>query len=478
MFLRDSKQIQEMPNKTLYDVLGIPQNANADQVRRAYVVRTKLMHPDRFNPVSQAEAWALANELLSELNDAYAVLRDSSKRATYDLTLRAQSAGSQPTNNSTPSDAAKEDPIVDRQAGWADFQTLHPNIQQKLLARVGGKNNKQFALNLSGIAGNYFWVFVVSFWFIVIFFSPVTNIPWRGGDLHWRIGITGFVAFVLAKHMNVIITSGRSKLGAFLIVTPLYILKTHLDQIWYWPIWTLTGLEFHRNPKGTNSNRTTAHLTFGSAVEMITLSSGENGELFKNAVLASLERFDQALKEQNVQQFFVEHDDFKELEPTARPRPLHRSAYQFVIIFLLSTLFSALIFLFAYLYCSSGPVLPVPPVPPENPIKMETQVTLKAHSYQKILIELPKTGYFQLSVDVSSGNEINVYLMEKAREQEFTRSKSTASLKEYECTDTKHYIRTALLSQGSYICLVEDESFGILSSSRSIIEIHTVLQPK
>src|SRR4051812_12415875 len=73
--------------KSHYDVLGVPVNATHEQIVTAYRLRSKVLHPDRFDPVRQRVEWELANELLKELNAAYGVLRDPNSRANYDRTI-------------------------------------------------------------------------------------------------------------------------------------------------------------------------------------------------------------------------------------------------------------------------------------------------------------------------------------------------------------------------------------------------------
>jgi len=70
---------------THYDTLGIAPDANAAAVREAYKVRALQTHPDR--PSSSGDA----REFL-ELARAYACLKDSGARKTYDASLAARRA--------------------------------------------------------------------------------------------------------------------------------------------------------------------------------------------------------------------------------------------------------------------------------------------------------------------------------------------------------------------------------------------------
>jgi curved DNA-binding protein CbpA len=67
--------------KSHYDVLGVPVTATQEQIVTAYRLRSKVLHPDRFDPIKQRVEWELANELVKELNASYAVLRDPANEA-------------------------------------------------------------------------------------------------------------------------------------------------------------------------------------------------------------------------------------------------------------------------------------------------------------------------------------------------------------------------------------------------------------
>lgn len=76
--------------QTHYDVLGVPQNADAKTIRQAYLRASLNFHPDK-NPGN--EEYAKAQFI--KIGEAYEVLRDSTKRAAYDreLALGATRAG-------------------------------------------------------------------------------------------------------------------------------------------------------------------------------------------------------------------------------------------------------------------------------------------------------------------------------------------------------------------------------------------------
>ena len=61
-----------------YEVLGVPKNASAEDIKKAYRKLAKECHPDLHPNDKQAE------ERFKELNEANEVLSDPEKRARYD----------------------------------------------------------------------------------------------------------------------------------------------------------------------------------------------------------------------------------------------------------------------------------------------------------------------------------------------------------------------------------------------------------
>jgi curved DNA-binding protein len=66
-----------MDFKDYYNIMGLERNASQDEIKRAYRKLARKYHPD----VSKA---ADADALFKELGEAYTVLKDPEKRATYD----------------------------------------------------------------------------------------------------------------------------------------------------------------------------------------------------------------------------------------------------------------------------------------------------------------------------------------------------------------------------------------------------------
>lgn len=66
-----------MANKDYYEVLGVDHDADTKTIKRAFLKKARVLHPD-VNKAPDAE------EKFKEVNEAYSVLSDERKRANYD----------------------------------------------------------------------------------------------------------------------------------------------------------------------------------------------------------------------------------------------------------------------------------------------------------------------------------------------------------------------------------------------------------
>ena len=73
--------------RDLYALLGVPPDADAREVARAYRQRLREVHPDTRGGPSDGPDPATAD--LQAIQEAYAVLRDPARRARYDARRRA-----------------------------------------------------------------------------------------------------------------------------------------------------------------------------------------------------------------------------------------------------------------------------------------------------------------------------------------------------------------------------------------------------
>ena len=73
-------------SKTFYQLLEIVPSASADEIKRAFRIQIARYHPDKVQHLGQ-EFQAMAAERAAELTEAYRILSDEQRRASYDATL-------------------------------------------------------------------------------------------------------------------------------------------------------------------------------------------------------------------------------------------------------------------------------------------------------------------------------------------------------------------------------------------------------
>lgn len=83
-----------MAERDFYDVLGVGRGATDDEIKRAYRALARKLHPDVSDAPDAAEKFA-------EAQQAYAVLSDKEKRASYDRFGRAGPGGAGWSSQST-----------------------------------------------------------------------------------------------------------------------------------------------------------------------------------------------------------------------------------------------------------------------------------------------------------------------------------------------------------------------------------------
>lgn len=76
-----------MSDLTHYEILGVPDDAPAAQIRKGYVARARQHHPD-FHTNDRPDDRRRSEAMMRRINEAWLVLGDPGARATYDQSLR------------------------------------------------------------------------------------------------------------------------------------------------------------------------------------------------------------------------------------------------------------------------------------------------------------------------------------------------------------------------------------------------------
>ncbi len=73
--------------KDYYVILHIPPTASASEIKEAYRLLISALHPDKFQ--NNSKRANLANKIVTDINEAFDVLKDTQKRQEYDLLSRS-----------------------------------------------------------------------------------------------------------------------------------------------------------------------------------------------------------------------------------------------------------------------------------------------------------------------------------------------------------------------------------------------------
>lgn len=148
--------------KTYYELLGVPANAQAEEIKSAFRREISRYHPDKVEHLG-AEFRELAANRSAQLTEAYRVLMDAPSRQTYDRTLTgAEGASAGPPFASV---AAPPQSRPDQAAARADRRFEHERaatsdfVRRAAIARLHcaleGVQGAAFPVSIDGFDAAY-----------------------------------------------------------------------------------------------------------------------------------------------------------------------------------------------------------------------------------------------------------------------------------------------------------------------------------
>jgi hypothetical protein len=268
--------MQRTPDKDLYSILGVDPSSSQEELRKAYLARTRIIHPDRFDRQRQPQDWKKANEMLAELNEAYSILRDPHTRRDYDQLRTGRAHGHTPPPPRREPQPPSPPPfeLGDLSPGHARFHDLPKHVQERLRKRQENSNEDQFQAKTASVVWNYVFIPVLLCWFWYLF-AATDGPKWKDDTILWHAGFTLAVGILIGRNVGTITRWSRSTLKSFFYVTPLYFIKTEYDIVSFRPIWTLKDAAVTHNYKNGAYQNSDVVLKFDGHDESLSLSSKE-----------------------------------------------------------------------------------------------------------------------------------------------------------------------------------------------------------
>lgn len=285
---------------THYDNLKVARNAPQEVIRAAYKTLSQKYHPDR-NQNSQE-----SHRVMKIINESYGVLSDPQKRALHDQWIAEQEGASNETKSTASKNEQVEVPAPI--SGGCYYDDLSESEKKHIKQRVSGSIKNQYLIQLDGVKLNYLWMLLLSGWFYYVL-NDATEYRWSEDTVLWYAGLTLFAGFFLGKNATWIYSWHRKPLKSLLIVTPLYVIKTRFDRLWYWPIWTISDIKATHNYRNGAYQDTSLSLYFDGKQESFTISPESAYQLFLNRLQGYDERFRAALRANDIE-YVINNDDF------------------------------------------------------------------------------------------------------------------------------------------------------------------------
>ncbi len=286
--------------RTHYDNLKVARNAPPEVIRAAYKTLSQKHHPDRNGNSAESQ------RVMKIINESYAVLSDPEARREHDAWILKQE--SPETYEGKPQRPQREIEFPPPVSGEVNFYDLDGETRKRIKDRASGLNKDQIRIKLDGVLWNYIWCVLLSGWFYYIYTSAA-EYRWEEETTYWHVGFTALVGFLLARNISWLYSWHSKPLKSWLVVTPLYLIKFHLDQISYWPIWTISDIKATHNYRNGSYQDTALSLTLDGNRKTFSISPESAYQNLLNKLQEYDTRFRSAVNSNEVA-YIIDNDDF------------------------------------------------------------------------------------------------------------------------------------------------------------------------
>lgn len=315
--------------RTHYDNLKVTRNAPTEIIRAAYKTLSQKNHPDRNG--SSPESL----RVMKIINESYSVLSDPEERKKHDVWIRQQESPN--TYEKQPEKNTSEIEFPAPISGAIRFSDLDETTKKRLKERVSGENKNQYAIKLEGVFWSYVWVVALSGWFYYIYTSAI-DYRWSNETTYWYAGVTAVVSILIGRNISWIYSWHSKPLKSWLIVTPLYLMKLRLDQISYWPIWTISDIKATHNHRNGSYQDTSLSVTLDGKRETFSISPEHAYQFLINRLQDFDQKFRTAINSNDLA-YIVNNDEFLQVREGGNKASKSKSISS-ILIYLLLLVFS------------------------------------------------------------------------------------------------------------------------------------------
>ena len=313
------------PNKDYYLILGVDPTASIDEITKAYKARTKILHPDRFDRGTQAPQWEEANEMQTDLNLAFQVLRDPHTRGLFNE-YKGYRFKSQPPKQAGRDEHANRATASSTKRGVrpnftnfteASFNDL-PQKTKKILEKKQVEDSaNQIRVSLENMYGAYAGL-VCGLGILLVGFFLKKSMP-KYNDAWWlALGLMWVGSYLGAEGIKKMKKASSSVLKPNFYLTPLHIIKTSYDSVCIWPLIDIKGVEFRDKLHNGVFYMREAYFSFKNRTEVINIKNIFQAEEFVLKYHHYKDAWNQAVRKSD-HQYFEKNNDLKDIEPEKLP---------------------------------------------------------------------------------------------------------------------------------------------------------------
>jgi hypothetical protein len=294
--------------KDYRSILGVQSGASKQDIRKAYLARSRVVHPDRFDKDEQPAEWALANEMLRELNEAYAQLKDNTPAPPADG-----------DNNCAPPPGLDERGrrvffagATIRQSRVFMFDALTGQDRERILESIQSDTVFSLPVRATGWRARAFGLCLV-----LCGVAAMTGLLLRGQPLPEAVRylvIAGLALFHLFWRCLYWVDRARRRIVEDGVrVTSLYFILTSYGEVRFCPIERILGIDLERERVSGGQRRLDASFRTDGIDFRFCINGGEAQE----NLLRSVNAAKKAILDNQVAangQFFMEKDMFRETD--------------------------------------------------------------------------------------------------------------------------------------------------------------------